>query len=586
MDATGHQQNALRSRVDHDLDPAARAAGAPDACPRKPAFVRPPLGSTPAGLTSGRTHRRPLPYGLIKQASHRLEIIALLAAVVWILATVLYHLIDLKNAGDTSWMSFQSSDALVGAGAFMSIALFVSVRHSARDPRFLLDLGLVFLVANATIIGQILHWSPLMHTSTIPMFSWIGVLVLLFAATLPNDPIKTVVAGLLAVSMNPIGMLIARARGMWAFESALTAFTMHYPDFLLVGVSLVISRVVTGLGHQVARAQEMGSYELGDLIGRGGMGEVYKATHRMLARPAAIKLIRPELLAARNGEQAEIAVERFHREATAAAQLRSPHTVGLYDFGTTEDGTLYFAMELLDGMDLQSLVEQTGPLPASRVVHILRQACDSLAEAHASGLVHRDIKPANIHIGRYGLRDDFVKVLDFGLVTSGSAVDGRTQLATLVGTIPGTPAYMAPEMALGEKVDGRADIYALGCVAYYLLTGQLVFATDNAVQSLIKRLHEEPMRPSERTELAIPADLEAVVLACLGKEPAGRPPTAGHLARSLAAVNVAPWTDEQARHWWAMHHPANASASKHRPAPVPDRSTSMATPAGFPDLTR
>jgi serine/threonine-protein kinase len=342
-------------------------------------------------------------------------------------------------------------------------------------------------------------------------------------------------------------------------------------------VSLVIARVVTGLGHQVARAREMGSYELGDLIGRGGMGEVYKATHRMLARPAAIKLIRPELLAARNGEQAEIAVERFHREATAAAQLRSPHTVGLYDFGTTDDGTLYFAMELLDGMDLESLVEQTGPLPAARVVHILRQVCDSLEEAHASGLVHRDIKPANIHIGRFGLRDDFVKVLDFGLVTSGAVVGSRAQLATLVGTIPGTPAYMAPEMALGEKVDGRADIYALGCVAYYLLTGQLVFATDNAMQSLVKRLHEEPVRPSERTELPIPSDLEALVLACLGKQAASRP-TAGDLARSLAAVNVAPWTDEQARHWWAVHHPEKASASNYRPSPVDDRLTAMVTP--------
>jgi serine/threonine-protein kinase len=522
-------------------------------------------------------HRRPLPDDLVKQASQRLEIIALLAAVLWIFSTVLYHVIDLRNAGNTSWMSFQSSDVLVGVGATISIALFFYVRHSSRDPRFILDLGLAFLVATAAIVGLILHWSPLPHSSMNPAISWIGVLVLMFAATLPNDPIKTVGAGLLAVSMNPIGMLIARVRGAWAFESAWTAWTMHYPDFLLVGVSLVIARVVTGLGHQVARAREMGSYELGDLIGRGGMGEVYKATHRMLARPAAIKLIRPELLAARNGEQAEIAVERFHREATAAAQLRSPHTVGLYDFGTTEDGTLYFAMELLDGMDLESLVEQTGPLPAARVVHILRQVCDSLEEAHASGLVHRDIKPANIHIGPFGLRDDFVKVLDFGLVTSGAVVGGRAQLATLVGTIPGTPAYMAPEMALGEKVDGRADIYALGCVAYYLLTGQLVFATDNAMQSLVKRLHEEPVRPSERTELPIPSDLEALVLACLGKQAASRP-TAGDLARSLAAVNVAPWTDEQARHWWAVHHPEKASASNYRPSPVDDRLTAMVTP--------
>jgi eukaryotic-like serine/threonine-protein kinase len=555
------------------------------AAPRQRRLICPPLRSTPAGpgLTPGRSRRRPLPDDLLKQASRRLEAIALLAATLWIFATVLYHLIDLKGAGSTTWMAFQSSDVLVGAGAAMSLGLYFYVRQTSRDPRFILDLGLLFLVATAALIGLILHWNSLVHVSMTPMFSWIGILVLMFAATLPNDPTKTAVAGLLSVSMNPIGMLIARQRGTWPFESAWSAWTMHYPDFLVVGVALVIARVVTGLGHQVARAREMGSYELGDLIGQGGMGEVYKATHRMLARPAAIKLIRPELLAARNNEQAEIAVQRFHREATAAAQLRSPHTVGLYDFGTTDDGTLYFAMELLDGMDLESMVDQTGPLPAARVVHILRQVCDSLAEAHASGLVHRDIKPANIHIGRFGLRDDFVKVLDFGLVTSG-AVAGGSPLATLVGTIPGTPAYMAPEMALGEMIDGRADIYALGCVAYYLLTGQLVFAGDNAMQSLLKQMNEEPVAPSARTELPIPADLDAIVLACLEKQAVRRPATAGDLARLLAAVNVTPWTEEQARRWWAAHYPETGSPSPPRPPAVHDGATAIATPRVNPLL--
>jgi serine/threonine-protein kinase len=283
-----------------------------------------------------------------------------------------------------------------------------------------------------------------------PTVSWIGIVVLLFAATLPNDPVRTAIAGLIAVSMNPIGMLIARARGTWEFDSTLTAWTMHYPDFLVVCVSLVVSRVVYGLGQQIARAREMGSYELGEQIGRGGMGEVYRATHRMLARPAAIKLIRPEVMAARIGEEAHIAVERFHREAEAAARLQSPHTVGLYDFGATEDGTLYIVMELLEGMDLESLVRHEGPLPAARVVHILRQACESLEEAHASGLVHRDIKPANLHIGRFGLRHDFVKVLDFGLVTTTGAPGAGRQLVTAEGTVPGTPAYMAPESTVAQ----------------------------------------------------------------------------------------------------------------------------------------
>src|SRR5436190_2877793 len=179
------------------------------------------------------------------------------------------------------------------------------------------------MIVTAILAGVILHWDPVPHSPTMPTISWLGIIVLLFAATLPNDPIKMTTAGLIAVSMNPIGMLIARARGTWAFDSTLTAWTMHYPDFLVVGVSIVISRVVQGMGQQIARAREMGSYELGERIGRGGMGEVYRATHRMLARPAAIKLIRPETMAARTGEEASVAVERFHREAEAAARLQS-----------------------------------------------------------------------------------------------------------------------------------------------------------------------------------------------------------------------------------------------------------------------
>src|SRR4051812_12095486 len=212
------------------------------------------------------------------------------------------------------------------------------------------------------------------------------------------------------------------------------------------------------------------------------MGSVYRATHRMLARPAAIKLIRPEVLSSQDPRSADLAVARFRREAEAAAKLRSPHTVELYDFGETEDGTLYFVMELLEGMDLEGLVRKEGPLPQKRVIHILRQVCESLEEAHVSGLVHRDIKPANIHVGRVGLRHDFVKVLDFGLVKSLAGPLIEDSMATASGLTPGTPAYMAPEMALGETVDGRADLYALGCVAYYLLTGRLVFEATTGLQ--------------------------------------------------------------------------------------------------------
>jgi serine/threonine-protein kinase len=544
----------------------------------KPRLIGPPPAGTSVPL-DGRRHRRPIPRDLLQQASRRLGVVCLISAVLWVVSAILYHLVDrVMDAGDVAWMSLQPSDAIVAVGTIVSLALFVYTRRSQRDPAFILDLGLVYMVVLAAIIGLIMHWDPSMRDSTRPTVTWTGVLIVVFAATLPSTPIKFAAAAFLAVCMNPIGMLVARARGVWTFDSAATAWTMHYPDFLIAGVAVVVSHVVSGLGEQVARAREMGSYQIGALIGRGGMGEVYRATHRMLARPAAIKLIRPEVLAARRGEQAQIAVERFHREAEAAAQLRSPHTVDLYDFGTTEDGTLYFAMELLDGLDLESLVRQTGPLPASRVVHVLRQVCESLEEAHASGLVHRDIKPANIHLGRFGLHADFVKVLDFGLVTSAGRVAGPRPMATAAGAIPGTPAYMAPEMALGERVDGRADIYALGCVAYYLLTGQLVFETKNPVQSLVRRLHEAPIAPSARTELPIPADLDALVLGCLSARPDDRPVSAASLNRQLAALAVAPWTGEQAHAWWAIHRPPSATAASSRGVPADERPTATAFP--------
>jgi serine/threonine-protein kinase len=286
------------------------------------------------------------------------------------------------------------------------------------------------------------------------------------------------------------------------------------------------------------------------------MGEVYKATHRMLARPAAIKLIQPEVLAAHDRQSAGLAVARFRREAEAAAKLRSPHTVELYDFGVTEDGTLYLVMELLEGMELEELVRREGPLPQKRVIHILRQVCESLEEAHASGLVHRDIKPANIHVGPVGLRHDFVKVLDFGLVKSVAGAAGDDSMATAAGLTPGTPAYMAPEMALGETVDGRADLYALGCVAYFLLTGRLVFEADSAFRLIAKHMQEAPVPPSRRTELDVGPALERAILACLAKRPEDRPQSAAELDRLLAGIEIEPWSEEEATQWWRQHQPA------------------------------
>jgi serine/threonine-protein kinase len=277
------------------------------------------------------------------------------------------------------------------------------------------------------------------------------------------------------------------------------------------------------------------------------MGEVWRARHRMLARPAAIKLIR-----ASSAGVSDQAARRFEREAQVIARLRSPHTVELFDFGIAADGGFYYAMELLDGLDAESLLRRFGPLPPERVIYLLRQVCHSLSEAHASGLVHRDIKPANVFLCRYGEEFDFVKVLDFGIVRAVRGAAETSMVETHEERIEGTPAFMAPEQAMGGPVDRRADIYATGCLAYWLLTGGLVFTAENPIALLMRHAHAPPEPPSSRGPGPIPRALDDLVLACLAKDPDQRPQSARELALRLAEVDgLEEWTQQRAREWWA-----------------------------------
>ena len=330
-------------------------------------------------------------------------------------------------------------------------------------------------------------------------------------------------------------------------------FGLVFPYLVVVGMAYVGARVVYQLGTEVKRARELGSYRLEEKLGEGGMGEVWRARHRMLARPAAIKLMRPSARTARDGVSEE-AIRRFEREAQVIARLRSPHTVELFDFGIATDGAFYYVMELLDGLDADALLRRFGPVPPERAIFLLRQVCHSLSEAQSHGLIHRDIKPANIFLCRYGEEYDFVKVLDFGIVGTVRDPADASPLLSRENAIHGTPAFIAPEQAMGTDMDGRADVYATGCVAYWLLTGKFVFAADTSMGLLLQHAQAEPTRPSARTDLPIPKGLDDLVLACLAKDPADRPQSARELSARLAEVEcTSVWTQDRAREWWETY---------------------------------
>jgi serine/threonine-protein kinase len=341
--------------------------------------------------------------------------------------------------------------------------------------------------------------------------------------------------------------------------------TRLWPNGVAVLCALAITRVIYRLGQKLEAARAVGNYHLTARLGEGGMGEVWEASHRLLHRPAAVKLISAAAMDT-NPEVAARVFSRFEREAQATAQLQSPHTVHVYDFGVTRDGTFYYVMEILDGLDLHHLVEESGPQPAERVVYILRQACHSLDEAHARGLIHRDIKPANIYLCRYGLDVDFVKVLDFGLVKPReeptAAAVGAPRLTEQMA-LTGTPGFIAPEAMLSDSpIDGRADLYSLGCVAYWLLTGREVFEHTATMALLMAHANQPPPPPSTRGA-DVPPGLEAIVMALLEKDPAKRPQTAKDLAARLAALRLEErWTAARRDAWWAGRPPRTMTSDR------------------------
>jgi serine/threonine-protein kinase len=326
---------------------------------------------------------------------------------------------------------------------------------------------------------------------------------------------------------------------------------------LVTIVCASITRIIHNLRREIRQEMQLGQYTLDQKLGEGGMGMVYRAHHAMMRRPTAVKLLPPE-------KAGEASLARFEREVQQTARLTHPNTITIYDYGRTPDGIFFYAMELLDGASLETVVEFDGPQPPGRVIRVLEMVAGGLAEAHALGIIHRDIKPANIFLCRQGGELDIAKVLDFGLV---KIVEGsKDPNVTQDGVATGTPQYMAPEALIDpDNIDSRSDLYALGAVGYYLLTGQQVFE-GNIMEILGHHLHTEPTPPSERLGHQLPPELEAVIMQCLSKKPEDRPDTARDIRERLAACfEIRRWRQADARAWWEKYEnvlrPATTNSS-------------------------
>src|SRR6185436_6899267 len=402
---------------------------------------------------------------------------------------------------------------------------------------------------------------PIVSTTAaaLPLFLWPGataglewaVLLVLThtqvgrAVFVPSPPLRTALIGLVAAVPVAVGLALDEAART---TPAALGGVVHRGTWILLSIATaaVTSSVIYGLRRQVSEARQLGQYTLLERLGEGGMGVVYRAQHAMLRRPTAIKLLRPDKAGAQS-------LARFEREVQLTAQLSHPNTVSVFDYGRTPDGVFYYAMEYLQGINLETLVREFGPQDPGRVVHILRQVAGSLAEAHGFGLVHRDVKPANIILCQRGGVPDVAKVVDFGLAKDLERT--ASTALTQANDITGTPMYLAPEAITDpETVDGRSDLYALGAVGYYLLAGAHVFEGATLVEVCSHHLRTPPVAPSKRLGRPLPPDLESVLLACLEKDPARRPPTADAVSTHLAmCVGVDEWGDAKAREWWQSH---------------------------------
>jgi serine/threonine-protein kinase len=455
---------------------------------------------------------------------------------------------------------------LVAGVAFA--ALWLLLRGAPRSRRFVRAVELSTLFVGTAAFSAMALVLDLTASPDMMVRSTLTYMLLVYAVYVPSTARHTlVIAALMTVPLLGCIFVAFRAwdpalhdppaaiwhKGGHVGDMAVPATVVSAIIWgIAVAMAAGFSQTIYGLRKAVSDIQRLGQYTLEKKLGEGGMGVVYRASHAMLRRPTAIKLLLPE----RAGRDALI---RFEREVRRTAMLTHPNTVTVFDYGRTTEGVFYYAMELLEGASLDEVVEVDGPQPEARVIHLLEQAAGSLAEAHDAGLIHRDVKPGNIMVVDRGGISDLVKVLDFGLVKDDDyrARGGATSepALTMANTITGTPLYIAPEMVTApETVDARTDLYALGAVGYWLLTGTHVFDGRTILEVCAHHLHSVPEAPSARLGAPVSSDLEAVLLACLAKRPEDRPASALALRERLRACGASGrWTNARAAEWWAAH---------------------------------
>jgi hypothetical protein len=501
-----------------------------------------------------------LPPDLLDKARDRVKLIAVL-----FLGANLAILFSDVPAEGFGVLAEGLAEAVSWIMVLMSAGLYIIARSKRFPPQLVMNLALVFEIAVCLLLALSIpraHYATAVQlgvegslTDLLPFATWVTAIIILFPLIVPSPPAKTLWVAVVAAATVPLGLGVLEYAGVFELEPRAYPRSLLSPA-IAVAIAYFGSRVVYSLGQEVTRARDMGSYHITELLGRGGMGEVWKAQHRMLARPAAIKLVQAQSLGAADQAALDTLLKRFEREAQTTASLRSPHTIALYDFGVTDDDTFYYVMELLDGYNLETLVDRFGPVPPERAIYLLRQVCHSLAEAHDRDLIHRDIKPANVFTCSYGRERDFVKLLDFGLVKV-RAEQGDDIKLTTGDFAGGTPGFMAPEQVLDDsKVDGRTDIYAVGCLAYWLLSGRLVFEGATPIAVVTSHVHKQPIPLSQVAQQEIPSRLERMIMACLEKDSGDRPRNADVLAEALAACETAAaWTPERAAEWWEEYGP-------------------------------